>query len=188
MNTKEKMAKRWDEVVAYRFLAKRSTPRIAQEYQKVSKNTPISTESTYFQGEVSTGKTMQAIHSVMSICRERYLNNEPRPNFLFVNVSDLFSEIKATYDKDSEITETQIIEKYTNVEILILDDLGVAPVTEWVTHILYIIINRLYENLKTVFITSNIPLNKLYELFPDKRMVRRIDSICKVVSCTKKYK
>jgi DNA replication protein DnaC len=180
MNTKEKMAKRWDEVIACRFLAKRTTPRIAKAYQSINEDTAIITESTYFEGPVGTGKTMLAIHSVMSICRERYLNNEPRPNFLFVNVSDLFSEIKATYDKNSETTEREVIEKYTNVEILILDDLGIDQATDWAARTLYIIINRLYENLKTVFITSNIPLEKLGEMFPDNRIVRRIDSICNV--------
>ena len=179
--------KRWNEVVVHKLLLKHTTPRITLAYAKIHKQTSTPVNSTYFQGEVSTGKTMLAIHSVMNICRENYINNAPIPNFMFINVSDLFSEIKATYDKNSDVTEMQIIDKYTNIDILILDDLGVVPVTPWVSHIMYIIINKLYENLKTLFITSNIPLSRLEEVFPDERVVRRIDAMCKVVICSEKY-
>jgi DNA replication protein DnaC len=185
-----KKAKRFDEVVVFKLLQNKTTPRITEQYKKIGLDKMKDLESynsAYFQGKVRAGKTMAAVYCAVQIYKNHYMQGGPRPSFAFVSISDLLAEIRESFKPDSEITELKIVEKYTSYDILILDDLGVEPTTEWVIRTLYLIINRLYENMKTVFITSNLPIDQLSKIFPDERISRRINDMCEIIELTGKH-
>ena len=56
----------------------------------------------------------------------------------------LLGNIKSTYnDERAEETENQILNKYINCDLLIIDDLGKERPTEWALEKLYYVINSL---------------------------------------------
>ena len=99
---------------------------------------------------------------------------------LFVSVPELLLEIRDTYN-GHEISEKEIIDKYSWGDVLVFDDLGVEKQkpSEWALRTLYIIIDRRYlEDLRTI-ITSNLGIEEVEEKLDD-RIASRIAGMCKV--------
>lgn len=94
-----------------------------------------------------SGKTRMAA----SISNKLLANHQVK----FVVSADILKEIKATWDKDSESTESRLIDDLCNAEILVIDDFGIEKASEWVNQIFYQIINTRYVNKKIVIFTSN---------------------------------
>lgn len=67
---------------------------------------------------------------------------------------DMLARIKATYDK-REISEGEILRVYETVPLLIIDDMGKEPPTDWGVSKIYTIINARYEGYKPTIVTSN---------------------------------
>lgn len=129
--------------------------------------------SLIFTGGPGCGKTMIALSMVPGIIRA--INEKTDDQIIkdyedqyteisvigqaackYVNVYDLFSEIKATYNKSSLETEADVMSKYCNARLLILDEVGVQLGTDFEASILFRIINKRYENMKPTFIISNL--------------------------------
>ena len=80
-------------------------------------------------------------------------------------------EIKATWDKDYEVTEHQLLLDLSKTEVLIIDDFGIEDAKAWLMERFYQVINNRYiANLITIF-TSNIGLENLKY---DDRITNRI--------------
>ena len=58
----------------------------------------------------------------------------------------------------AEIKENFDISSFTDVELLIIDDLGKEKGTEWVCETVYGIINKRYEQMKPTIITTEKPM------------------------------
>jgi DNA replication protein DnaC len=140
----------------------------------------------YICGDRGTGKT----HMAVALMRE-HLNNitvldrggELRINIrnvpVFVSVPELLLEIRSSYS-DGKSSEKLIIDKYTDRDFMVMDDLGIEKTTEWAMQILYIIIDRRYrEDRRTVF-TSNLTLDEIADKLDD-RIASRIAGMCVVV-------
>ncbi len=96
---------------------------------------------------------------------------------IFLTPIELFSQIKKTYSNGGD--EYSVLNKYKQVELLILDDLGKEQVTEWGLKQLYDIINYRYDYKKTLIITTNYSdddLIKRYTLNGDDSTARAIVS------------
>lgn len=79
---------------------------------------------------------------------------------------DLLTEIKRTYDSQWRgNAEHDLLATYTKVPLLILDDVGKEPATEWAVSKLYAIINSRYEAYLPTIITTN---------YTDTELVRRL--------------
>lgn len=89
----------------------------------------------------------------------------------FAVSSDILKEIKNTYNKDSEYTESQLIDALNSTEILVIDDFGVERKTDWVNEHFYSIINNRYINKKVTILTSNYDLETIEY---DSRITNRI--------------
>lgn len=113
-------------------------------------------ESWYFTGPTGTGKTGLAVGLAWA-WREKY-----RRPILFATLPDLLSELRATYGRHDGQTETEVIRRYTDAPLLVLDDLGAEQVsgTGWVEDRLYQTVGRRHSNgLPTVF-TSNLGVDE----------------------------
>lgn len=103
-------------------------------------------------GSVGTGKT----YLVSAIAKELMIKKGiPCKS---INVINLISKLKETFD----ITE------YTEVEVLIIDDLGKEKGTPWVCEQLYSIINNRYEFKKPTIITIENSIDDLLNNYNDK--------------------
>lgn len=101
-----------------------------------------------FVGTYGTGKT----HLACSIAIELIKRKIPT---IYGTAITLLSKVRQTYDSNTNINEWELLDLYSNVDLLVIDDLGKEKPSEWVLEKLYHIINQRYENLKPVIITTN---------------------------------
>ncbi len=100
-----------------------------------------------FMGGVGVGKT----RLVSTILRDFTLNHGI-PG-IFKEFSSLLSEIKSGYDKG--FSESRVLEKINNIEILVVDELGKGRKSDWEINILDSIISNRYNMRKTTIFTTN---------------------------------
>lgn len=180
--------KQWD-LIKWEEAAQIFSPRIVKVLQFVRiklEKSPVQ-KGLYLYGPAGTGKTIYASAVLMELKRQSYLLDDiPYITGGFVNVLNLLEEIRASFDRNDSQTSQQIIEKYSQTDILILDDIGGQKVTDWVLNILLLIINNRYENLKLTIITSNSDLNGLAHQYGDDRIPSRIVEMCQIKHFTNK--
>jgi DNA replication protein DnaC len=108
-----------------------------------------------FNGAIKgTGKT----HLAAAITIE--LINQGIP-VIMGNIMTLLGKVKQTYENRE--SEQSIIDLYSTVDLLVIDDIGKERVTEWTLEKLYQIINNRYENNLPIIITSNFSIDGLTE-------------------------
>ncbi len=100
-----------------------------------------------FMGGVGVGKT----RLVSTILRDFTLNHGI-PG-IFKEFTSLLSEIKAGYDKG--LSESSLLEKINNTEVLVVDELGKGKKTDWEINILDSVISNRYNRRKTTIFTTN---------------------------------
>lgn len=124
-----------------------------------------------FTGTYGTGKT----HLAAAICHELIKKNyQP----IFGTTITLLEKIKATYnDEYAKETEDQIITKYINCDLLIIDDLGKERPTDWTLEKLYYVINTRYEKCYPIVITTNYLTDKLINRLTVKDNVETAEAI-----------
>ena len=163
--------------------------------------TDLINTSAFLYGPAGVGKTVLATVLLLdSLSKDRhvaYLLQKLDPtnakydpdcartiDHLFVGVSNLLSQLKNTYNTKAgntkEESEREIIEKYSNVNFLVLDDFGTERSTEWTFSILYLIIDNRYNNYKRTIITSNYTLNQIARKLEDDRIPSRIQAMCQI--------
>ena len=144
-----------------------------------------STEGIFLSGSRGVGKT----HLAVALMREMILNTPIRNHSgtfridlqkmpLFISVPELLLEIRETFG-DNALSEKAVIDKYSWVDVLIVDDLGAEKTSDWVLQTLYTIMDRRYrEELRTI-ITSNLSIEEIREKLDD-RIASRIVGMCRV--------
>ena len=139
-----------------------------------------SDQSWYLHGGFGTGKTGLA---VAYLYRSAVEGNK---SLLFRRVPDILTELRATYNQrrsrdesEEQETEADLLDKYSTVGLLVLDDLGAEQLTGsgWVEDKLYQIIGARHdEELPTVF-TSNLNLEAIAKRVGE-RITWRIAEMC----------
>lgn len=102
-------------------------------------------------GKVGTGKT----HLACAIAQAVMQKGIPAK---FINVVSMIAEIKESFQ----------INNFTDVELLIIDDLGKEKGTEWVCETVYDIINKRYEQMKPTIITTEKPMAAMTSHYDEK--------------------
>lgn len=134
-------------------------------------------DSWYLYGAYGTGKTGLAVGHAW----ERVQDNE-YTSVLFRRMPDLLSELRSTYNRprgDEGPSENDLIEKYTEVGLLILDDLGAEQVSGsgWVEDRLYQIIGKRHDEMMPTVFTSNLSIEELAKRIGE-RVTWRIVEMC----------
>lgn len=91
-------------------------------------------------------------------------------------------EVRTAYAHHSKLTEESIVRKYSECNVLVIDDLAATvDVSETETtsarRLLYLVIDRRYSEGLTTHITCNFRINRLAEKY-DGRIARRITEMC----------
>lgn len=76
--------------------------------------------------------------------------------------SSIIDKIKESFNKD-ELSEMEIIELYSNVDMLIIDDFGNENLSKWALEKLYKIISNRYDNELPIVITTRYNKEQLIE-------------------------
>ncbi|WP_084145914.1 ATP-binding protein [Anaerovorax odorimutans] len=124
-----------------------------------------------FIGNVGTGKTHLAAAIANYIIKEYILLVK------FGSVTSLLNEIKNTYESSSEETELQVIKELSNVDLLVIDDLGKEKASEWSNSVIYTIINNRYEGYKPLIVTTNLKIEELEKKLGEA-VVSRLIEMC----------
>lgn len=108
--------------------------------------------------------------------------------------SSIIDKIKESFNKDG-LSETQIIELYSNVDMLIIDDLGNENSSKWALEKLYKIISNRYDNELPIVITTRYNKEQLIEqLFTEndteiaEEIVEVLNEMCYGISIAKEIK
>ncbi len=126
---------------------RRKNYEIAKEYADNFAHHRAMGDGLYIEGTNGTGKThlaaaiaLQLIHEgVPVICKTS---------------SDLLLDIKKSFD-GSGASESEVLDVYKSVDLLIVDDLGKEQCSDWSMSTLYSILNDRYEDMKPTIVTTN---------------------------------
>ncbi len=106
---------------------------------------------------------------------------------LFITVPKLLMELRSVFSGDKKyqadiwsdsrkMTEEDVINEYTALELLVLDDLGAEKTTDYSLTSLYMIIDERINNFKRTIITTNLSLQELEEKM-DARVASRLSGM-----------
>ena len=121
-------------------------------------------ESWYFWSPTTgTGKTGTAAAYLWQMVHHSNNEHGRPPSALFVKTPDLLSMLRGTYNRADGPRETDVIDRYASVDVLVLDELGAerAKDQEWLEDRLYQIIGRRHDDLRQTVITSNLSIDQV---------------------------
>ena len=122
-----------------------------------------------FSSTKGSGKTRMAA----GIANDLMYNHDMAVKF--ATGTRILNEIRHTYDHDTEMTESRLLDALATVDVLIIDDFGTEKVTDWVRDKFYEIINNRYMGKKITIFTSNEQIN---DLKYGDRIISRIKETC----------
>jgi DNA replication protein DnaC len=126
--------------------------------------------SLLLAGPVGRGKTGLAIASLKAeIARGR--------SGLFVESPSLLDRIRQTFDDVLGVKEHELYAAVRDVDVLVIDDLGKEPPTDWVRARLFVLLNDRYNSRRRTIITTNLTSADLVERIGEAS-VSRIEDAC----------
>lgn len=130
---------------------------------KLPRNNPDPGRNGLFiTGPKGTGKTHLAVAIANQLMQEGIA-------VICMTMIDLLDRIKRTYEQSKkngeELSEGNLLNTYKSAPLLIIDDMGKEPATEWAVSKIYAIINARYEAYMPTIITTN---------YTDSELVKRL--------------
>jgi DNA replication protein DnaC len=123
---------------------------MAQEYSELITKDKNKGTGIIFCGGLGTGKT----HLACAIGND-YLKSG---TVLFTKVSRLIRHIRESYSSQSTKTEQQILNEYRDIDLLIIDEIGVQRGTKEEENLLFEVIDDRYSYFKSTILISNLNL------------------------------
>lgn len=139
-----------------------STP--AQQHAKTTaqnfvKNFP-GDQNILMLGGVGTGKTLLA-----SVIIEELL---PDNRCLIIKVMDIVRAIKGTWRKDSEQSESDLIEILINKDLLVIDEIGTQFGSDTERLFIFDIIDGRYQEMKPTILISNLDIDGVKKVIGER--------------------
>ena len=153
--------------------------RIAINYVKNFKQMMDEGKGLYLCSNIKgSGKTRLAASIMNAIVRNYDKDCKGKQlTAYYTSTSRLLTSIKQTFDPNSSIKSKDIVEAVEKATVLVLDDIGVEKVSDWVEETFSRILDyRLQNKLVTIF-TSNITIESLDNRYTQGRVSSRIDKM-----------
>ena len=102
---------------------------------------------------------------------------------------DLLARIRKTFNREG-VDESEVLSLYKKVPLLIIDDIGKEPPTEWAISTIYNIITGRYEAYLPIIITTNYDSKTLvarmtpqttHDSITAEATIDRLNEMCRVV-------
>lgn len=136
---------------------------------------PTIPDKAFLTGPVGTGKTHMAVAKVREL-----LGRDERVTFR--PARDLVAEIKrAIFDEG--YSEAKVIKHFAEHPNLVIDDLGVGQITDYIRGMIYDIVDYKYCNGLNLIVTSNLSPDEMAHRIDD-RITSRICGMCEVIRFT----
>jgi DNA replication protein DnaC len=123
-------------------------------------------------GPTGTGKTHLATAMMRAFI-------EQGRDCQYATVPELLMHLKRSFDSSQSSSEEELLVHYS-ASILILDDLGVGSITEWVRQMIHLLIDKRDRHLKPTILVSNLGLEEIADLFGEP-IASRIAGMCQIV-------
>jgi len=130
--------------------------KMANDYINKNKEKILS-NGLIIMGESGVGKT----HLAAAIANKLIENDKI---VLMGRLTTLLDMIKETF-RDNTKSENELIELYSNVDMIIIDDLGTEKISSWALEKLYTIIQNRFENGLPIIITTRFDKKGLISRF-----------------------
>ena len=134
-------------------------------------------QGAFIHGPVGTGKT----HLSVALVKEAVCNavrTRERASLLVTSAPALLSEIRSTFRDGAALSEDDLIGRYSRVEHLLVDDLGVERGTDFAIQTLYLIIDARYTAMRRTVFTSNLDIVGVEERLGDRIASRIVGMGC----------
>lgn len=92
----------------------------------------------------------------------------------FATSTAILQEIRSTWDKEKEYSESALIDSLCMADVLIIDDFGTEQYKDWIGEKFYQIINERYVNKRVTIFTSNYSVDTIKY---DDRIKSRIKEV-----------
>ncbi len=125
--------------------ARESTMSFANHFSHHLKNG----SSLVLSGIPGTGKSHLALAVLQTILQSGYSG-------VYVNVLDAIRTVRETWQPGSRKTENDVLDRFGNVDLLVLDELGVQYGTDSEQMTIFDILNRRYRNMKPSVVLTNL--------------------------------
>jgi DNA replication protein DnaC len=127
----------------------------------------------YLHGDVGCGKT-HILYALAASCESTF-----QVCARVWNMTELLRELRADFDRpyaEKREVDQQLIDFKG---LLFLDDVGSEKMSDWVEEVFYLIVNRKYNDLMPLVITSNLSIAELAERVGD-RTASRLVEMCEI--------
>lgn len=133
-------------------------------------------KSIFCYGPAGTGKTLFA-----ATLAQRYIDREK--SIEFYSFPLLMMTFQSLYRNEKADPVEKILEISRSPKILILDDIGIEKLTDYVRQVTYILINERYQQNLTTIITSNKSLGEIDSII-HPGISSRIAGMCEILEFT----
>lgn len=143
---------------------KKRSLSVARNYSENFKEYRKTGKTLIFSGKAGTGKSHLAIAIAQSLM--------PRYTALYINALDAVRMIRDTWRRDSEMSETQVLEMLGSIDLLIIDEIGVQYGTDNEQLLMFDIINRRYRDAMPIILLTNLGKDGLAEYLTERSFDR----------------
>lgn len=125
--------------------------KVAKRYaEKFSSQSP---SLVFYSPGNGTGKTH------LAACIANHVLHEKRLPVLFKKARDLMLDIRRTFSDRGDMTEADILDRVLSMQLLVLDDVGVDPTSQWLQATYWTVFDRRLEWQLPVVVTTNKPFD-----------------------------
>lgn len=117
-------------------------------------------------GAVGTGKTHLGCAVAQSVIRNLGATAS------YTSALDIIRDIKSTFSKDSELSESEVYAALRKPELLVVDEVGVQHGSDFERQVLFEVINDRYKNLNPTIVISNLGIQGLRKCLGDRAVDR----------------
>ncbi|HFQ4953893.1 TPA: ATP-binding protein [Vibrio vulnificus] len=129
-----------------------------------------------FSGSTGTGKNHLACAMANALMKRKY-------TVLVITVAELMMKIRDKYNKESKVTESQFLKYLANVDLLVLDEVGVQRMNDHEAIMINTIIDSRYTNEKPTGVLTNLKSDDLTRVLGERVMERLLEN-CEWVGFT----
>jgi len=137
---------------------------LVNDLKKLERN-----RSLILSGNTGCGKTHLAVALMAN-------SGLPERSMYFIDVRFLIDKFRETYRDGSSMTPTEMLSKYSNIPLLILDDLGAEKETSYVIEKIGQLIDWRLADDRWTIITTNLALEQIEKKY-DARTASRLNTM-----------
>ena len=135
-------------------------------------------DGLFLTSAAGRGKTHLATSWMVAMLKDCLIDQNPDGerrayvgwSVLWASAPEILQELRATFGGHGD--EREVLKKYIDAKLLVLDDLGAEQSTDWTGQALYQLISRRLNDCKPTIVTSNLTLAEMHKR--DPRLASRL--------------